>query len=53
MIAIGSYYVDSQFGLSFLGSIVYLAYFFAGYWMRSGKEGGKSENSGEEGISVR
>lgn len=53
MIAIGSYYVDSPFGLSFVGSIVYLGYFFAGYLMRPGKEGGKLENSGGEGIFVR
>ena len=53
MIAIGSYYVESPFGLSFVGSIVYLGYFFAGYLMRPGKEGGKSENSGGEGIFVR
>jgi hypothetical protein len=52
MIAMGSYYVNSPFGLGFVGTVTYLVYFLVGYWMRNGKEG-EVESGGEERMSAR
>jgi hypothetical protein len=54
LIALASYYLNSPFGLCFVGSVTYLVYFFMGYWMRPAKDdAGKLADSQHESLSVR